>query len=410
MKKTLPLLSILILLSSLVPLVYSPSPFADTVVRLDPSTVEFGPEYCVGETFTLSAKIEDVEELAGFALQITWNTTYFEYVDHTITMPVEDYPNGILHEYVFVSIDDVNEIHGTYDICAQNYGGTTFYGNGTTFEITLRVKHQPIQNETDITTIIRFTYDVLHTFVQIIPHTLQNCNVIIHAYNDTTLKVLPETIELGPLDVVDQIITVAVVIEDVTDLQGLDIEFAWNTTFLDYDSHVITMPVDVFPSPQPPSPYAGILNGPTIPIIDLWDPPNGTCEVAVAASGPPFTGSGTVFVISFEVIDQPQMGEEDVILEWGVLSTELANSQGNPISHQVQGGIVIIHVCFWNLADINQDLKVDIFDVVLGINAYGSTPLDPNWDPRCDLVEPFDEIHIFDVVMICINYGEEYTP
>lgn len=91
------------------------------------------------------------------------------------------------------------------------------------------------------------------------------------------------------------------------------------------------------------------------------------------------------------------MGEEDVILEWGVLSTELANSQGNLISHQVQGGIVIIHVCFWNLADINQDLKVDIFDVVLYINAYGSTPLDPNWDPRCDLVEPYDEIDILPV-------------
>lgn len=60
--------------------------------------------------------------------------------------------------------------------------------------------------------------------------------------------------------------------------------------------------------------------------------------------------------------------------------------------------------------DINGDLKVDIYDVILGVDAYGSAPADPNWDPRCDLVKPYGKINIFDIVMICINYGEEYVP
>ena len=233
---------------------------------------------------------------------------------------------------------------------------------------------------------------------------------VVKAGPTTLVRVIPGIIELGPQDVIGQIFAVAVVVEDAADLLGLDIKFAWNTTFFEYDSHTMTMPVDVYPSPQPPSSYAGILNGPVIMITDVWDPPNGTCEVAMAASGPPFTGSGTVFVISFKVIDQPQPGEEDITLEWNFISTDLADSQGNPISHQVQSGTVIIHACSWNIADINQDLKVDIFDVVLGTDAYGSTPSDPNWNTRCDLVEPYGEIDIFDLVMICINYGEEYSP
>jgi parallel beta-helix repeat protein len=64
---------------------------------------------------------------------------------------------------------------------------------------------------------------------------------------------------------------------------------------------------------------------------------------------------------------------------------------------------------YWNPADINHDLKVDIFDVVLCANAYGSTPADIHWNPLCDLAEPFNKVDIFDIVTICINYGEGWN-
>jgi len=65
---------------------------------------------------------------------------------------------------------------------------------------------------------------------------------------------------------------------------------------------------------------------------------------------------------------------------------------------------------WWNMADINQDLKVNIFDVVLCVNSYESTPLDPQWDTFCDIAEPYCIVDIFDIVMVCSSYGEEYTP
>ena len=64
----------------------------------------------------------------------------------------------------------------------------------------------------------------------------------------------------------------------------------------------------------------------------------------------------------------------------------------------------------WNIADVNQDLKVDIFDIVLGAGVYGTNSLDPEWNPQCDIAPPWNVIDIFDLVTIASHYGEEYTP
>ena len=69
---------------------------------------------------------------------------------------------------------------------------------------------------------------------------------------------------------------------------------------------------------------------------------------------------------------------------------------------------VIKPFAYWNYADLNHDLVVDILDVVMVAGAYDSIPSDPNWDPRCDLVEPFEAIDIFDVVNVAIAYGETF--
>jgi parallel beta-helix repeat protein len=64
---------------------------------------------------------------------------------------------------------------------------------------------------------------------------------------------------------------------------------------------------------------------------------------------------------------------------------------------------------YWNPGDIDHDLDVDIFDLVRLAAAYGSTASDPNWNPHCDIAEPYGIINIFDIVTIAISYGEEYT-
>jgi len=65
---------------------------------------------------------------------------------------------------------------------------------------------------------------------------------------------------------------------------------------------------------------------------------------------------------------------------------------------------------YWNPADVNHDLEVDIYDVVMLSGAYLSTPSDSNWNPHCDLVELYEVIDIYDVVFMCGCYGDEYEP
>lgn len=62
---------------------------------------------------------------------------------------------------------------------------------------------------------------------------------------------------------------------------------------------------------------------------------------------------------------------------------------------------------YWNPADINHDLKVDIFDIVSACSAYGATPSDPDWNTHCDIAEPCGIVSIYDIVMIAGSYGEE---
>jgi len=62
---------------------------------------------------------------------------------------------------------------------------------------------------------------------------------------------------------------------------------------------------------------------------------------------------------------------------------------------------------YWNPADVNHDLKVDIYDVVLCCGAYGSTPSDADWNPHCDIANPYTIIDIYDIIILCNEYGEK---
>jgi len=246
MRRAIVLPFLIALYFSLVPVVSAPSPSESTVVRLDPATVELGPDYCVNDTFTLKARVDNVEDLFGFGFHIKWNTTYLDYVDHIAKVPVEVYSDGLLHEPVLWVENEVNASEGWYGLAIATLGGPTFNGSGIAFEITFNVTRQPVGAEPDASFEIAFTMSDMLDSYTIIPHSTEHCNITIHPH--------------------------------------------------------------------------------------------------------------------------------------------------------------------WNNADINDDLKVDIFDVVLGVNAYQATPSDPHWNPRCDLTNPYGIIDIFDIVMICFSYGEEYTP
>ena len=64
---------------------------------------------------------------------------------------------------------------------------------------------------------------------------------------------------------------------------------------------------------------------------------------------------------------------------------------------------------WWNLADVNYDFKVDLYDAVKVLIAYGSELGDDNWNPQCDIAEPYNKIDLYDATLLLTNYGEKYS-
>lgn len=90
-------------------------------VFVDPQRIVAG----VNETFTVSVKVHNLNNsdvragflyiplgnLYSFHLEFGWNPSILEYVSHTLKIPVEDYPDGVLNEPIVEgqTVDEVNE-------------------------------------------------------------------------------------------------------------------------------------------------------------------------------------------------------------------------------------------------------------------------------------------------------------
>jgi len=63
---------------------------------------------------------------------------------------------------------------------------------------------------------------------------------------------------------------------------------------------------------------------------------------------------------------------------------------------------------YWNPADVDHDLDVDLYDAVRLLVAYGFKEGDEHYNPHCDIAEPYGVINLFDAVLLLVNYGEKY--
>jgi hypothetical protein len=152
----------------------------------------------------------------------------------------------------------------------------------------------------------------------------------------TTVNFIPSSLTIEP----GQIFTLAVVVEDVVDLVGIDIQFSWNTTRLAFINHTLTVPIETYPNPMPPSPYAGILHDSPYILEDEVNVTAGTYRCAAADLGlNGFTGDGTVTAITLRALDK--LGS--TYLQFS--NHELADPEGEPIPNNAADGVVNV----WNI-------------------------------------------------------------
>ena len=254
--------------------------------------------------FNISIKIDNVTSLYGLDVQFSWNPTVVEYVSHTVKIPRNTYPDGVLYNPILPIKNEVNASAGTYWIAYSSMApAPAFDGNGTIVEF-------------------RFHVIALGNFVfDITSSDLANTDglPITHTVEDGYFGNLPPppppqpaTIHVDPAKIIDSTLTpcnnftVDVKITNATDLYSFTFWLAFNTTVLDVSS------VQADPS--------FILDEVTV------DEPAG--ELKTLAHGtPPSPYTGTLASITFHVVGT---GESSLDLH----DVSLKNATGGDLSFE----------------------------------------------------------------------------
>jgi hypothetical protein len=82
--------------------------------------------------------------LYGMSISLHWNPTYLKYVSHTVTVPVDDHPGGVLNgPNIIMGTDNVDEAGGNYALDVASQAPADAFNcpdaNATAFNITFTV-------------------------------------------------------------------------------------------------------------------------------------------------------------------------------------------------------------------------------------------------------------------------------
>jgi hypothetical protein len=200
----------------------------------------------------------------------------------------------------------------------------------------------------------------------------------------------PAEVSVSPLSVtipVYQNFTIDVTISQVSDVYGWEINLTWNGTLLD--------PVDVSEGPFLKTGGATFF---TSQVNAIDGSMVADCTLVGTANG--VNGQGTLAAITFYV---KNAGECPLHLSEAIL----VNSTEQSIQSQTADGYFTALSDVAIPGDLNGDFKVNLEDLVLLAQAYGSKPRDPNWNPNAD-IDNSGAVGLSDLAILALHYGQHY--
>jgi hypothetical protein len=162
-------------------------------VVLTSNVTSLGPSNAINKTFTVNCTVQNISLLYGADIEIGWDNTTIQYVSHTVTMPVEEYPGGLLHSPTLPVEDVENSDPAPFGSnIALAAPGTNYWlseaslapaapfnGTGTAFTMVFKVIKQPLGMTTHIK--IGFTSVTLaNESAGVISCTTSNCTITLY--------------------------------------------------------------------------------------------------------------------------------------------------------------------------------------------------------------------------------------
>jgi len=405
------------------------------------------------QEFTIKVKIQNVTNLYDLDIQMSWNASILNYTSHTVKIPVEDYPDGVLHEPVLLIKDKVNQTAGNYWL---SYNSTSpaaaFNGSGTIFNMTLKVigigscyfnislseltniDNQPIEHEAENGYFKNIFYDVAIIDVKAstyltVPEQTININVTVKnngTARDETFNVstywgsyLIETQSITKLSPgTEETLNINWTIPP--ELYGIETIWANGTIVPQdanpennrYEDQVLIIEVHDLANKNF-----------TVPNNLIGEELNMSIIVVLSNQGT-FTETTNITlylnetIIGIYPITIPSDTDEETNLKLCIPSELGLNLYCNytlrveispvPGEENLEDNIsadewIIITIP----GDIDGDKDVDLYDAVALLVRYGVKKDNPKYDPNCD-IDGDGSIDLYDAVRLLTHYGEKY--
>jgi hypothetical protein len=134
------LLTLLLILAIIVSAQTIPAQAASTTVKVEPNQSIAK----IGEPLTVNITVNDVENLYGIDLTLTWDNTILSLTSAMPTLGVETYPTGVLHEAsdapVSIVENNASQQTGQYRLVATSQNpASSFNGTGNIATLTFNV-------------------------------------------------------------------------------------------------------------------------------------------------------------------------------------------------------------------------------------------------------------------------------